>query len=303
EKQRERIRQWVVEGGSKVWRTWKKIEESTGSQDEWQLDDEGVLAFAGPGLPVVKLHIADDPPLHTQCELNVEHWRLKADRNHYLHLQGYPLLCGAGIPDSKQVGDKRVPVTFKLGPRRSYTSPNPRSEVDVWFAEVSGAAAGTLQAALDDVRGEMEVLGLQPFLRQGPAAATATQEVNDASRADSMAQMWVRLTEAALLNAFRHAYAWAKREMPEGLAVNIYSDFQLDALADSHIKVLFDAHARGLLTKLDLAQEIARRGLTAESYDPEESIELAEGEMQMALPMSEPPDDDSDPDDDPEGDE
>lgn len=311
-----RIRQWKVEeDGTKTKTVWEFRQTERGEAWVKLADQSGELGYHGPGLPVERLLIEDEPPMQGIVDLNIEHWQVKSDRSNVVHVQCGPVLTGTGITThitDPKTGELKE-LEIRIGPRSSLLDPNPEAK---WsYTEPTGAGAKTAKDLLDDIRSEMEVLGLQPFLRSGSAAATATQQKADSDKADSQIQQWIRCTEQFLRNIFEHVYRWRRlgngpndssprvnnvpSELPEGFAVNIYDDFKLDVLRDADIGVLERAQMRGLITRKTFLHELDRRGVFAEGFDAESEIEEAEQEIVVAGTPAEPPSDDL-PGDEPE---
>lgn len=316
----ERVRRWRVESdGKKSVTVWESRNTDDGQAWVELSEFSGELTYRGPGLPVERLKLEDEPPLQGLAELNVEHWQVKSDRSNLVHVQCCPVLTGTGItlrrtnPETKRMEE----VKIRVGPRSSLLEENADAR---WsYTEPTGSGAKTAKELLDDIRAEMEVLGLQPFLRQGSAAATATQQRADSDKADSQIQRWIRATEVFLRNIFEHVYRWRRKqdgpndtapnvndvpsELPEGFAVNIYDEFTLDVMRDADIAVLERAQMRGLLTRKTFLGELDRRGIFAEGFDAERELEEASEEIMVAGTPADSPSDDLPGLDDDEGDE
>ena len=157
-----------------------------------------------------------------------------------------------------------------------------RADAQFSFTEHSGASIGAARDALNDIKDQMEVLGLAPLTSRS-GSVTATAKAIDESKASSDLEAWARVMERALWEGYWYAAEWIKTDLPEGFKVDIYSDFGLSMRSAEDAQVLLGLYQSGSITAETLLSEFKRRGVLSEMVDPAEEAQAARDASPMPI--------------------
>src|SRR5262249_29953238 len=136
-----------------------------------------------------------------------------------------------------------------------------------------------LAADLEKLRTEMRDLGMQPL---ATANLTVVTTANVAMRAHSAVQAWALLLKDALEQAWKITCMWLGQNLePE---VNVHTDFGVDIQADSELQALLAAEAANVISKRTLQDELKRRGVLSDDFDPDVEEELLAEQQQGLKP-------------------
>jgi hypothetical protein len=269
------------------WLLFKKVE------DEWIQVDSGTFSLGFiPLTPVYfnkKGRFVADPPLIDLAWKNLEHWQSSSDQRNILRFARFGLLFAKGF--SSEEFEKKI----EIGPNRMIKTVSP--DADLKYVEHTGAAISAGERDLKAIEEQMTMLGLQPLVAKS-GTQTATGESIDEARAHSEIQSWVRSLESGLRSAYANAAAWIQTELPEGFAVDIYSDFIVSQRMSQDITSLLTARKQGEITRPTFLHELKRRGMLADTVVVENEIEELEKEDERRMAFMAPFEDEEEESDD-----
>jgi hypothetical protein len=240
------------------------VYEKAADADEYTLIDEGTHTMGH--IPLVTFYcnrtefMEAQPPLEDLAWLNLAHWQSLSDQRNILRFARVGILFASGLLDEE------VEQGISIGPTQLISSSNPEAKMQ--YVEHSGASVEAGERDLAQLEARMETLGLAPFMER-TGRQTATGRVLDEARTQSAVQTWIRSLEDALEHAMAHAGHWIGEELPEDFAINVFSDFSVSASRDGDAKLLLDMRKSGMISHTTFLHEIKRRGVLADSVDPE----------------------------------
>lgn len=232
------------------------------------------------------------PPLEDLAWLNLAHFQSLSDQRNILRIIRSAVLFGRGWKPEDI--DKGVVV----GPRNAVLQENEKA--DLKYVEHSGKGLQAGREDIQDIEARMEVLGLQPLIKQ-TGNQTATGKAIDEAKSQSRMQAYVRAVEDGLERAYKFAAKWVKVVLPSDFKIDIFSDFGIGLKAKEDIDALLKSRLAKQITHETFLREIQRRGLISETVDVEKEIESLKDEGPPLAGVM-PPDDDDD-DDESGGDE
>lgn len=239
-----------------------KLENARNGQQEAVLEDSGTTSLNV--IPVVAVYgrktgfLTSIPPLLDLGYLNIEHWQLRSDYRHILHVANVPILVRKGYTP---VSGKRN--AEQIGPNRIMDVPE---KGDLKYVEHQGTAIGHARTELGDIEERMAVIGLQLLARRtGASAKTATEKVMDAAESSSLLQEMVRSlgdnTEAALDLHARYL------KKPDGGSITINKDFQGLAVDPAKLQVYSQMVQEGQLSLVTLWSMMKTYGDLPPTFD------------------------------------
>ena len=239
-----------------IWETWQL---GTDGIPMPLLDEQGTIAKLTE-IPVVVIYgrqigyFQSRPPLLDLAQLNILHYQTNADYFHALHIALVPVpVMTGGIEGSLEVG----PNAFLALPAGATFA----------YVETTGAALATARTALEDLEGQMAVMGLSLLQGEKRAAETAEAKRLDKSEKDSALSTMARALQDGVEEALRfHAQYLG---LPDGGSVLVNHDFADEALDPAEIQVLGEAVARGQLSLETMWQKLAEGEWLPEDFDPE----------------------------------
>ena len=249
------------------WQLWQKIGE------EWLMVEEGTHTYGG--IPIVSLYLdptgfmTADPPFEDLAWLNLAHWQSLSDQRNILRFARMPLLYQFGI------SEEEIESEITIGPSQLIRSINPDAKMG--YVEHGGRAIESGDKDLRNLEAQMEVMGLQPLISK-TGGATATGRALDESRTHSNIQAWIRALEDTLGEALAVAGRWMGVELPDDVAVDVFSDFGLTMKAEQDIRALVDMRKSNLITHKTFLEEVKRRGLLSDTVDVDIEIEMVDEE-------------------------
>lgn len=254
--------------------------------DKRDLQASGVIPFQE--MPIVsvcfrrRLGFYGEPTLEDLAWLNVAHWQSSSDQRNLLSVARVPILYEQGVSatDLKQaveIGSTTV--------RRTSARPG---DSDLKWVEPTGAAMGSGFQDIQELERRMEVLGIQPFIRQ-TGSSTATASAIDESNVDADIQSWIRVIEAALVRGFERAAAWIGAKLPADFACDVWNEFGLTMRAQTDATLILQAYAAGALTKPTLLSEWQRRGILWSGLDIEKEADESDMTAELGTMGEDPP--------------
>ncbi len=197
------------------------------------------------------------PPLIDLATINILHYVTNSDYHHNLHMSSVPTLVIRGAGDDFKI---------TIGPNSAVTVPE---GADVKYIETSGAALGASRVALEDIKGELAVLGLSMLSAEKRAAETAEAKRMDKSEKDSALATAARSLQDAAENALLlHAqYLDPSAETSGSLTIN--RDFEQQQLTPQAIDVIGRLVQSGDLSQETLWQMLQEGEILPDDFDPE----------------------------------
>lgn len=261
----------VIDSIEGRWYRYRKTKEDK----EYAPYDEGVYAFPGDGIPLRTLYTGRTgymtglPALNKLAWKNLEHWQKSSDYSNYIHFAGIGIIFVKGISDM----EKKQQIVISVNNSIKVTNP----DADMKIVEHTGQAANIQRQALQDIIDQMQVMGLQPFLKR-TGNQTATGQAIDESKHINDVQAWVRETERVLEQCYYDAATWKGLDLPDDFKIDIYSDFGISLRAQEDIKALLMARESKNIDHETFLKEIKRRGLLSDDVDIEEVMGKIETE-------------------------
>jgi hypothetical protein len=246
----------------------------------WSIESEGVNTLGEIALvPVYAGRVAPflaTPPLEDLAYLNLRHWQSQSDQDNILHVARVPILFVKGLPKTTQI---------EVGPNSMVRAES--DTADMKYVEHTGKAIDAGQKDLDSLREQMAVLGYEPLISNAGRGSgiTATQRAIDAAEAQADLQAWARGLENALEKAFAFAAKWLNLANTE-IDVLIDTDFSLSIREEMDIKAITQARAQGDLSRETFWNELRRRNILPESFDPAQEGMLIEKEGPLLASMA-----------------
>jgi len=187
--------------------------------------------------------------------------------NNNLHYAGQVMLSGTGLTQEEADSGK------VLGPNMMLLSASDTAKFS--YVEHSAKATGAMRQDLEDIKEEMEVLGVQPLIRQNVTATSQEQNQGDQVAGIEAA---IRGKESASRGMFADAAKWMKTELPENFDYDIYSDFAIGLWGQNDFDQLLKARQSGEISRETFLAEIKRMGKLSEKIDVKKEIERVNAE-------------------------
>ncbi len=250
------------------WEIYRKADEK-----EFTLYQRGEHTFGA--VPLVTFYtdragfLTGTPPLSDLADLNLAHWQSNSDQRNILRFARTAVLLATGFKEDELEG------ALAIGPNQVIKSGNENATLK--YVEHSGAAIGAGQRDLERLEEQMEVLGLQPFMRR-TGTTTATERNISESKTDCEVQAWIRELEGVLESAYEAAAKWVNAEIPEKFGIGITNDFGLTLRTQEDIAALIKMRQGNEISHETFLREIKRRGIFDETLNIEEEIDRLERE-------------------------
>ena len=263
---------------------------TTDSWERWRLtkdkDEQGrnmyVLVAQGPNtlgkVPVVTFYTDEvhggiaEVPLQELCDKNLEHFQSASDQRNILTFVRCGVLMFTGLSDA-EMQNKVI-----VGPNRVWKSKNVNANAR--YVEHTGSGIQAGERDLDNIKQEMEILGMAPMLvRTNPATATAVGA--NESKSTSSLQSWARNSETSLEKCFELASEWRNVALPDSFAIDFVTDFDTTFGGANDAQVILGLRSAGDITRVTELTELQRLGKLSDDVDPV-AEDAAVGEEQMA---------------------
>jgi hypothetical protein len=210
------------------------------------------------------------PPLIDLAHSNVLHYQTSSDLYHAAHIANVPLLFMKGF-DVDEV---------EVGPQSSLAIPHGGPEVDAKWLETSGNGLGLTREILQDIEGQMAVLGLNMLKRESRLAETAEAKRLDKAEQDSALGSAALNLQDAIENALRVTAEFLK--LPEGGSIAVNREFLPEPMSPQQIAEMRNLVAGGHLSLETMWSILEEGGVLPDDFDAElekEQIDAA------AVPM------------------
>ena len=257
----EQIRVLTMEAGNVRVRLYRSSDERA----QWYVYDD-YLSDATE-ITVIPFYAAKtgffmaEPPLQDLADKNIEHWQSASDQRNILHAARVPILFATGRDDDEG------PLVVSTGV--AVTSRNTDAVLE--WVEHSGEAIGAGRQDLEDIKFEMQILGLQLLVA---GSETATGASLDAAKETAPLAMMAD----GLKDALEQALAWISmyQGSEQKFTVTVNKDFGVAAMTAQEVTAMLGLVNQGLMSKAGVLRELARRGFIAEDTDIDAELDLAE---------------------------
>lgn len=268
---KERIRVQTP-GHIQLWELVPKTKRSR--KKEWRVIDEFDIGL--DFIPLVTFYTDEQgfmlakPPLLDLVNLNIRHWQSTSDQTAILTVARFPIMAASGALNEDNI---------VIGPGHWLHSPDPTGKF--YYVEHEGKAIEAGRMDLADLEEQMAQYGAE-FLKRKPGNLTATARTLDSAESTSPLQdMTIRFNDA-METALRYTAAWLKLEDAEIGMLAIITDFGPEKFEKVDLDALLAAVKSKAISKKAFVQELIRRGVLGEDFDPEADIKLIEEEIKKA---------------------
>jgi len=251
----------------------------------WQQDpknkDWGVIDSGPTALDFIPLttfytnkedFLVSSPPLRDLSDLNQSHWESVSDQNHVLHIARVPIMFGKGLSSGADPEGAEGTKEVTVSPNSLVHTDNP--DGDLRYVEHSGSAIAAGRTHQQDLLEQMEAFSMQLLIpRSGNITATAS--AIDAAAANSDLQRMANELETALEQSIKYMAMLGNIDPDTAGSVEFFTDFNIAVGSVEEADLLLRMAGAGKLSTRTLLEEIKRRGLLAEQFDPEAEAEKA----------------------------
>ena len=282
--------------GLEVGGTWEEWREDDEDENEYRLMDSGPYLWPGRGLPIYTAYfeqtgiMSGSPPMLEMAWKNIEHWQRASDYSMAVRFALLILITATGLTNDEQ----KAGIRLGHGAFNTFTNHDAKLE----FTEATGGALEQGRKSKDEIKEEMEALGLRPFMRKA-ANTTATSQRSNDDKTEAPIQSWVREINSTALQAFKAAAKWLNLDTNDDFRVEVFNDFKLldnqTDIVDALIKMRsMTPHGIDHETFLE---GMVMNGVLPDETDIEEIIARIAEEQQAALEtfgLNDPLDEDDD---------
>lgn len=256
--QKEVERYRVLRPGS--WQLFKKEKEV------FILEDEGETSLKTIPISVVygqkDGELLSTPPLLDLVDLNIDHYQLRSDLRHVMHVACVPIPYAVGRSDAQTPLEVGPNVLVDLEPGGS-----------IGFAEITGASIDRVQNELASTVAQMATLGMSVLANPDTRTAiTATEKILDFAQESSQLATIMQSHKDCLETGLQYMAEYA--ELPEGGSVNLNQDLMNFTLDANTISTYSGLVREGQLTVETLWQILKAGGKLPDGFDP---VKEAEG--------------------------
>jgi hypothetical protein len=268
-----------------AWELWRAPGVAVGGKKVWAIYDKGKTAINF--IPLVTIYCAKQtgpltvqgPLLEDLAHLNVSHWQSSSDQRHILHVARVPILFGTGWEDQPEGG---TTGSQEIGPNRLMCQPQGATLV---YVEHSGSSIKSGEDDLKKIEDQMQAMALAPMTpRSGNITATATAV--DTAESTSVLQDIGQGLKDAVEQLLVCTGAWMKiaPEQCGEAAVNV--DFSLNMADSAALTEIGKARMAGDISRDAYINELKRRNILADGYDPVADKDLVDAEGEANAEMN-----------------
>jgi len=240
--------------GTVRWEIWQEGEDKMPRPT----DERGVI-LKQDRIPIVFIYGRQTgfgestPPLLDLANLNLLHYQTNADYFHAMHIACVPVPVAIGMQEGALV----------VGPNASLSLP---PGGDFKYVETSGAALAAARTALEDLEGQMAVMGLSLLQGEKRAAETAEAKRLDKSEKDSALSTAARALQDGVEQALLFHAGYLGE--PNGGSITINQDFMAEAMSPDQVRALSDAVAKGQLSLETMWTKLQEGEWLPDDFDP-----------------------------------
>ena len=256
------------------WSTYRK-----NSKDEWFLDDAGVVMLNATTplnfIPLVTYYtrrsgfMTANLPLQDLADLNVKHWQSSSDQDSILHTARVPILAIIGADNG---GDSQIAVNVGAG-----SLFNLPLGADAKFVEHSGAAIEAGRTSLQDLEGQMRLLGAE-LLIASTGDVTATQSAIDTAQQQCQLSSMAQGLEDTLDQVVDIMARWVGLSSDGN--IDVFDDFAAASATGQTETILLNAVNSGRISSKTFFDEMRRRGV----INPDLTWEDEEAQLSINAP-------------------
>lgn len=231
-------------------------------------------------------------PLYDLATKNQEHWQESSMQKMAGHASRSLILFGAGIdatPVDPTTGQARPLSKLQIGMHQMILSDN--AQATLQYLEFPVAALEHGKATIDKLEDQMAVLSLGPILTQRPGSITATEAAINTAQAQSILWSWAQDERSVLERSLVIAGEWMRKTGGKA-EVSMNTDFGIPTQMGPELDLLYKSVVGGQLSRDTFWQELKRRDVLQDSFDPEEEsdrLEMQGGSLGMMGRESQPP--------------
>jgi len=157
----------------------------------------------------------DKPPLEDLAELNVDHYRTRADYKHGLHFTGLPTAVITGHKDDDEETE------YRIGSATAWIFPDP--EADAKYLEFTGGGLSELREELGSIKNDMATLGARMLATEKRAAEAAESHIIKRTGEHSLLAAIANNVAEGLTLACEEVREWTGA--PGEISVHLNTDF------------------------------------------------------------------------------
>ncbi len=261
--------------------TWELKEKTESKNENGDTVDAWVTVDSGPFtigiIPLVPFRTGKrsgqcwqvKPPLENLAYMQVEEFQQESNLKTIKEMTAFPMLAGNGVTPPTDASGALIAVP--VGPRAVLFAPpgGDGSHGDWSFIEPAASSLSFLQADLEKYRNEMRTLGMQPM---ASANLTVVTTANLSMKASSAVQAWALGLKDALEEAWQITCQWLKRT--DEVVVVIHTDFAIEMNEGADVQAVLNAEKQAIISKRTVQDELKRRGVLSDDFDPDEEEKL-----------------------------
>lgn len=225
-----------------------------------------VFVPADPASPEVR-EFMSDPPLRDLAYEQVEHYRVRSDRQRSMTFSSVAVPYHFG----KDTMDAEGNPVVRWSPDGMLLSNDP--EATAGIIESHGFGLEATKQELTEIEGRMAALGLQMLVgRASPQPQTATERILDKTESDASLALFAQSLESAANQALALHYRYRKGAEVQG-DIQINTDFHEQLIDAELLKRLVEMVGARQLSLTTLWDLLVEGELLGEDFDPEEEME------------------------------
>lgn len=262
---RERIR--VIEPF--LQRVYEKSLDNDQEEDQWNLIEAKPTTM--PIVPLVTFYtnkvgyMLGRPLLQDIAYLNVAHWQSDSDQRNILHIARIPILFATGF------GDDDSQVSIEIGSNTFARAPKGAT---LEYVEHTGKGIESGVHDLKDLEERIQLLGMELLVKRPQGNVTATARTMDQVEADSELGLIAKELENALNKMLDLFGRWIGLGDDGGGSTEVFKDFGIESEDLQDVDLLLRARMAGEISQLTFWNEIKRRGLLSDDFNPKTEIDL-----------------------------
>lgn len=252
--------------GVPVWELWEESQNSKGEK-EYVLTLQGVFERQDAIPFAIVGELGEKPPLMDLVYKNIEHYQTYSDYKSIIHKTCVPMLWTAGLDGERPqaIGGSswwKLSETGKMG-----------------FAEVHGGSIDKSRQALEDIKGEMSMLGLQMLMANKPNGdVTATEKLLDSVQETSALQVQATQLKDALENALTFLAKYLNKD--DGGSITLGATWAQMTLSNEELKTWSALVSEGQMSLESFIQLRHEAGQLPEGVSVEEELQRIDDEGQ-----------------------
>jgi len=248
----------------------RQTKENVGDdKDEYVLIE--VKPTTMPVIPLVTFYtnkkgfMQGEPLLLDIAYLNVAHWQSDSDQRNILHIARIPILFATGF------GDDDSQITIEIGSNTFARAPKGAT---LSYVEHTGKGIEAGAKDLKDLEERIVLLGMEMLTKRPQGNVTATARSMDQVEADSIIGLIAKELENAMDAMLDLFGRWLNLGVDSGGRTEVFKDFGIESEDLQDVEILLRARMAGEISQTTFWDEIKRRGLLSDSFDPRTEIDL-----------------------------